>query len=108
MALEGELPQDEEEQLASPRVLAGGELEDDWHESAGVLDANGLRGEVSEDRGFMEKQNVMEGVRRGHWAGWGTRVTLAHALAVSSGGVLGSSNALTLALGSALTLRERR
>jgi hypothetical protein len=35
-------------------------------------------------------------------------VTLAHALAVSSGGVLGSSNALTLALGSALTLRERR
>lgn len=69
MALKDELPQGKEEQLAPPHVLAGGELEDNWHKSAGVLDANSLRGEVGEHRSFMEKQSIVEGVWRGHWGG---------------------------------------
>jgi hypothetical protein len=64
MVLEGKLPQGEEEQFALPGVLAGGGLED-GHKSADVLDTDGLRVEYDEDRGFMEKQRVVGGVRSG-------------------------------------------
>jgi hypothetical protein len=62
MVLEGKHPQGEEEQFVLLGVLARGGLED-GHKSADVLDTDGLRVEVDKDRGFMEKQRVVEGVR---------------------------------------------
>lgn len=69
MVLKGEHPQGEDEQLTPPGILAREELEDDRHESANILDINSLRVEVGKDRGFMEKQAVVEQGWRGRWGG---------------------------------------
>ena len=76
MVLEGELPQGEEEQLAPPGVLAGGELEDDRHDSADILDADGLRVEVGEDRGFVEKRRRRGGRAEGVLGRGGVHIPL--------------------------------
>jgi hypothetical protein len=69
MVLESELPQGERRN--SSRHLVWVELEDNRHESADVLDIDGLQVEVGEDYNFMEKQRFVEGVWSGLWGGVG-------------------------------------
>ena len=55
MVLEGELYQGEEEEVTPSGVLAGVEVEDDRLTGVDVLDVNGIRVKVGDDRGFMEE-----------------------------------------------------
>ncbi|XP_062229134.1 uncharacterized protein LOC133926962 [Phragmites australis] len=77
VALQGELPDGEEERLAPPGVEGGGDVEEQRHEGADVLHGDGLSVQVQESRGLMLKKGCVEG---GKIAGVGGGVLVAGGL----------------------------
>jgi hypothetical protein len=60
MTLQGVLAKGEEELIAPPGVVAGGDVEDDRDEAADVLDRHSLGVQIKHDSSLVEEHGVVD------------------------------------------------